>query len=121
MVGEAVLAYVSDQMFAVDLRETAAKTAITLSFASSSNDFKERLNQVHPALVILDLIAAGAELEWMIKECQLLNCKVIAYGPHSQADLLTKAKSLGCDEVYTNSWFKQNPDEVLKSWLVLNE
>lgn len=117
MAGEAVLAYVSDQMFAVQLRESAAKTATTLSFAASVKDFKERLQQVQPFLVILDLTAAGAELESLIKDSKANNTKVIAFGPRAQEDVLNKAKEFGCDAVYTNSTFKPYPDEVLKMWL----
>ena len=120
MIGEAVLAYVSDQMFAVDLREAAAKTEIALSFASSSGDFYEHLDQVHPVLAILDLTAVGADLDRMVKACKAIGCKVIAFGPHAQEDLLNKAKAAGCDEVYTNSAFKQRPDEVLKEWFALH-
>ncbi len=121
MVGEAVLAYVSDQMFAVDLREAAAQTGIALSFASSGSDFKQRLGQVHPTLVVLDLTAVGAELDWIVKECKSQNSKVIAFGPHAQEELLNKAKAAGCDEVYTNSVFKQQPVELLKEWFAMNE
>ncbi len=121
MVGEAVLAYVSDQMFAVNLREAAAQTGIALSFASSGNDFKQRLEQVHPSLVVLDLTAVGAELDWMVKECKLINSKVIGFGPHAQEELLNKAKAAGCDEVFTNSVFKQQPVDLLKEWFSLHE
>ncbi len=120
MVGEAVLAYVSDRMFAVNLREAAAKTKITLSLATSVGDFYERLEQVHPKLVILDLIAVGADLDKLVSDSKVIGSKVIAFGPGAQEELLNRARAVGCDEVFANSVFKQRPDELLKDWFTLN-
>ncbi len=117
MAGEAILAFVQDPMFSVQLREAAAKGQDTVSVVTSVAEFEQRIGQVHPKLTILDLGAVGADLETVIRTTKQQGSKAIAYGPHIMKDLFERARQLGCDAVYPNSRFKMSTEAILSEWI----
>lgn len=117
MAGEAILAYVPDLMFNVQLREAAAKSQSTIALVGNREEFYARLEKVRPHLVVLDLAAVGADLERLVEKAKAAHSTVIAYGPHVQKELFARAKSAGCEAVYPNSKFKMDTYAILSEWL----
>lgn len=117
MAGEAILAFVPDLMFNVQLREAAAKGQNTIALVGTRDEYYQRLTQVHPALVVLDLAAVGADLERLVEKAKAAGGKVIAYGPHVQKELFSRAERAGCDAVYPNGKFKMDTYDILLEWL----
>lgn len=117
MAGEAIVALVPDLMFSVQLREAAAQDQYTVSLVGSRAELEERMNDVAPSLVVLDLQSAGADLTAMISAGKRAGARVIGYGPHVQTALLEAAEAAGCDAVYPNSKFKMDTREILTQWM----
>ncbi len=117
MAGHAILAYVPDLMFAVHLREAAAKSQNTVSIVETRGDFETRLPEVHPALAVLDLTASGSATAALVTLAGQYDCRVIAYGPHVQKTLLAQAREAGCVAVYAKSVFKMETAKILRKWL----
>ncbi len=117
MAGEAILAFVPDLMFSVQLREAAGKQGCTIAFVDNPADFSDRLPQVDPALVILDLVTVGAQVEALVRASKQSGSRIIAFGPHVQKDLLANAERAGCDAVYRNSKFKMDTEAIIAQWL----
>jgi len=117
VAGEAIIAYMPDSMFSVQLREAAAHHQYTVSLVKSVDDYLARIGQVGPGLVVLDLSSAGAFVERMVAAGQQSGARVIGFGPPAQADLLAKAQAAGCDAVYLNSKFKMDTREILTEWM----
>ncbi|MCY0894222.1 MAG: hypothetical protein OWR52_12075 [Acidibacillus sp.] len=117
MAGQAVFAFVPDSMFSVQLREAVAKQNGSVAFTSNIQDFQSRLQQVLPALVILDLVAVGGEISNIVSLCRQSGSKVVAFAPHAQGDLFVMAEHEGCDQVYSSAAFKMDIESILAKWL----
>lgn len=117
MAGQAIVALVPDLMFSVQLREAAALEQYTVSLVGSRAEYDERLADVAPSLIVLDLLSAGTEMGAMVEAAKRIGACVIAYGPHVQTGLLQAAQEAGCDAVYPNSKFKMDTREILTQWL----
>ncbi len=117
MAGEAILAFVPDLMFSVQLREAASKQGCTIAFVDNSADFSARLPQVEPALVILDLATVGAQADALVRVSKQSGSRIVAFGPHVQTELLASAERAGCDAVYPNSKFKMDTEAIIAQWL----
>lgn len=117
MAGEAILAYIPDQMFSVQLREAAIKRQSTVSLVGNTTGFITRLQQMLPALVILDLAVVGGDIDHLVRMSKASGSRVIAYGPHVQMELLERARVAGCDAVYPISRFKMDTEDILAQWL----
>ena len=117
LAGHAILAFVPDLMFSVHLREAAAKSLDTVSIVETRGDFETRLEEVHPALAVLDLTASASATTTLVALAKQQGCKVIAYGPHVQKALLAEAREAGCEAVYAKSMFKMDTDKILRKWL----
>ncbi|PWI58104.1 hypothetical protein [Sulfoacidibacillus thermotolerans] len=117
MAGQAVFAFVPDSMFSVQLREAVAKLDGTIAFASNVQEFKTRIGQVLPALVILDLASIGSDLEEMVQVSKQSGSKVIGFAPHAQKESLARALRAGCDAAYANAKFKMETETILQEWL----
>ncbi len=117
MAGEAILAYVPDLMFSVQLREAAVKQGCTIAFVDNPADFSDRLPLVLPALVILDLASVGANVDAVVRASKQGGSRTVAFGPHVQKELLAGAERAGCDAVYPNSKFKMDTEAIIAQWL----
>jgi DNA-binding NarL/FixJ family response regulator len=76
--------------------------------------------QESPRLVIVDLANGGlsiaALLEMLHAACPQMP-RVVAYGPHVNADLLRAARQAGCDLVLPRSAFAEQLPHQLPVWL----
>ncbi|KUO97145.1 hypothetical protein [Ferroacidibacillus organovorans] len=117
MAGKAILAFVPDLMFSVQLREAAGRDNDVVTVVKQQEDFDQKLTQVAPTLVVLDLSAVGGDLERMVSRAKGNGAHVVAFGPHVRKDLLTRAKAAGCDAVFPNSKFKMDAESILQEWV----
>ena len=117
MAGEAILLYTSDLMFSVRVREVALNRDCTVSVVENDHDFKLRLEEVHPKLVILDLNVAGANIESHVENCKAVESRVVVYVPHAKRDLRARAQTAGVDAIYSSSQFKSDLVTILPSLL----
>ncbi len=117
MGGQAVFGFAPESMFSVQLREAVAKKDGTIAFALNMEEFRARLSQVLPALVIVDLLAAGADSTEIIHLSTQIGSKVIGFAPPSQIDVMTRAERDGCHAVYPSSKFKMDLESILSEWL----
>lgn len=116
VAGRAILALVPDLMFSVHLREAAARMDDSVAVVDTAADFRERLQEMRPTLAIVDLMAAGGDVEELVTASHAVGCRLIGFGPHAQRELLKQAESAGCDAVYPNSRFKMQTGEILQEW-----
>ncbi|OPG15256.1 hypothetical protein [Ferroacidibacillus organovorans] len=117
MAGKAILAFVPDLMFSVQLREAAGRDDDVVTVVKQQEDYEQKLTQVAPALVVLDLSSVGGDLEHMVSLAKRSGAHVVAFGPHVQKDLLARAKTAGCDAVFPNSKFKMDTESILQEWV----
>jgi len=117
MAGEAIVAFVSDPMFSVQLREAAGLEQFTITLASTVDEYRERLSQVSPALVVLDIASVGNQLETLVTTGIAAGARVVAYGSPAHSSRFAQAEQAGCVAVYPSAKFKMETREILAQWM----
>lgn len=69
-----------------------------------------------PALIVLDLHFPGLNLNEVLPLARTAGSKVVAFGPHVDANGLKAAREAGCDEVLPRSAFYKGLEEKLRQW-----
>jgi ActR/RegA family two-component response regulator len=83
-------------------------------------DLEALLCRRTPDLVIVDLALAGPDLGRLVdavRRGRLNSPRIVAYGPHVDAELLRDARQLGCDVVLPRSKFVEELPAALGGWL----
>lgn len=103
----ALLAVLNDLIFETKIRSTAQALGVKASIARSVGGLPGALDRIRPALVIIDLNSLGASaLDAVgIVRSHAAGSHVIAYVSHVDADLATRAKDAGADQVMPRSLF----------------
>ena len=63
-----ILALVSDLFFTVKIADSAKHLGLPIAFATSAEEFSDRLRHMRPALVIADLTLSGMDLAALIEQ-----------------------------------------------------
>lgn len=113
----AVLAIVSDLIFASKIRESAQHAGVAVDFATSAPRIIE-LAAGQPSLVIVDLnfhnINPLSLIDQLRRQPDLGGTKILGFGSHVQTDLLEQARQAGCHVVLPRSAFSQNLVKILQ-------
>ena len=99
-----------DLMFASRVRSVAERSAVGFAFGGNLPDGP--LDDVHT--VILDLGTRGGLASSLKAICdeRCPNARVIAFGPHVQADKMQRAKDSGIEIVMTNGQFDRSMHQL---------
>ena len=125
MIEEAKRIFVvcSDLMFSAGIREAGISQGISLEFIDSEVEFGEALAKFQPVLFLSDLHhhtlggEKSGELLKMLKSNQKnKDVYSIAWGKHTEPDLLKSATRAGFDRVMPRSLFvKEMPDLIRRA------
>jgi CheY-like chemotaxis protein len=114
-----VVAAVEDLFFAVRIQETARRLGVPLAVAGRADEVMRQIQASRPALLIVDLNAAGCQpLETIgrIKaEPALAGTRVVAFFSHVETALRAAALRAGCDDVLPRSAFTARLPELLSA------
>ena len=97
--------------------QQAAGSTVSIVRASNLDRLTELISEGN-----IDIVVADLEYDqdfWhkalqLFQENQNLNPKMIAYGPHEDANSMELARSLGCDPVLAKGAFVNNLKNILK-------
>ena len=70
-----------------------------------------------PDLVVLDLHASGIDTQQVIAEAKERDVPVLAFGRHTETDVLRAAREAGCDAVVVRSTFVEELPQLLRELL----
>jgi CheY-like chemotaxis protein len=92
---------------------------LTLRAARSADELVALARPTPPRCVIVDLDNPGLDLAALTAALAGLTPRprVVAYGPHVNADLLRAARAAGCDPVLPRSKFVECLEAELPGWL----
>jgi PleD family two-component response regulator len=114
-----ILAIVDDLMFMSKIRSAAGELGIALAFARSSEAALVEMRQRSPSLVIFDLNNGRTDpigtIALMKGDPALASIPMIGYVSHVDADVISKARAAGVDEVVARSTFSQRLVEILSA------
>jgi CheY-like chemotaxis protein len=115
----ALVAIVTDLMFIAKIQDGARRAGFEALFARSAEDAIEK-SKVAPAVIILDLNAAGFDALEAIRVLksaeQTSQIGLLGYVSHVEGDLIRAAQQQGCDRVVARSAFSQNLPALLQSY-----
>jgi CheY-like chemotaxis protein len=108
-----------DLIFTSRILGVARERGVTLRVARRAEELIDLARQAPPAAVILDLAAPGLDVAGLMGRLRQV-CdpppRVVAYGPHVQAELLKEARAAGCDPVLPRSKFVEVLPDALAGW-----
>ena len=100
----AIVAVVTDLLFQSRLREQARALGYDLVVAETLDAVRAALAG-SPALVVLDLHVSGIDWRRAVDAAKERAVPVLAFGRHTEAQLLRSAREAGCDRVVPRSTF----------------
>jgi DNA-binding NarL/FixJ family response regulator len=109
----------NDLLFSSKVTGTAAALQLPMELGMSAAKLLERAAAGDVRLVILDLSSAsGNPAEWIPQlRAIAAQCKIVAFGPHVQDQMLMAAHQAGCDEVLTRGQFNMDCANILRRYL----
>ncbi len=115
MVGapNGIVAIISDLMFQSRLREHALALGYEFVLADTADAAREALAAA-PALVVLDLHAAGVDWGEAVAQAKERGVPVLAFGRHTEAELLRSAREAGCDRVVPRSTLVEELPQLIQ-------
>jgi DNA-binding NarL/FixJ family response regulator len=107
-----------DMIFTSRIVGTARGLGLALSAARSTDALLKLAGQSTPPCVIVDLDNPGLDLPVLMHALGEIapRPRVVAYGPHVNAELLHAAREAGCDLVLPRSKFVEQLVEALPGW-----
>jgi CheY-like chemotaxis protein len=114
-----IIAIVTDLMFITKIQDGARRAGFTTQFAKSAAEAVEKAKEA-PAVIILDLNAAGSNAEETISFLksapETKDIKLLGFVSHVASDVIRAAQQAGCDRVVARSAFSQNLPELLEGY-----
>jgi CheY-like chemotaxis protein len=117
-MGAKVAVVVEDLFFLAKIRETAKVVGITVV----TPDLRRgpgAVGEAAPAMILLDLNARGISMvEWvqsLKSDPATADIPIVGFVSHVQEEVITAARSAGCDTVMARSAFTQRLPEILRS------
>ncbi len=107
-----------DLVFTSRIAGTARGLGLAVVAARSVSELVEMARRSPPRCVIVDLANPGLDLPALLRSLGELapRPRVVAYGPHVDADLLRDARAAGCDPVLPRSKFVEQLEGELPRW-----
>jgi len=108
-----ILAVVSDLMFQSRLREQARPLGYEITVAGSPQALRDGLDS-SPALLVIDLHADGLDWRQAVEAARAYSVPVLAFGRHTEAQLLRSAREAGCAAVVPRSTFVEELPRLIE-------
>jgi len=107
-----IVAAISDLMFQSRLREQARALGYEIAVAETLDAVRDGLAG-SPALVVLDLHVSGLDWRAAVDAAKERAVPVLAFGRHTEAQLLRSAREAGCDRVVPRSQLVEELPELI--------
>ena len=104
MTSPTIVAVVTDLLFQSRLREQAQALDYEVTVTETLDAIRDALAG-SPALVVLDLHVTGLDWQEAVATAKERGVPVLAFGRHTEAQLLRSAREAGCDRVVPRSTF----------------
>lgn len=108
-----VLAIISDLMFQSRVQEQARAMGYEVVLADTVDAAREALAAA-PALVVLDLHVDGIDWRQAVSMAKERGLPVLAFGRHTEAQLLRSAREAGCDRVVPRSTLVEELPQLIE-------
>jgi len=108
-----------DLIFTSRIVGTARGLGLTLAAARSAEGLVKLARRSPPRCAIVDLDNPGLDVSALLHALREIapEVRVVAYGPHVNAELLRDARAAGCDPVLPRSKFVEQLEVELPRWL----
>ncbi len=114
----AVLLLTSDLATSSKVAGAAARQGVRLEVALDASSLVEKVGQLSPRLVILDLGTPRLDVAAVVRALTgsaTARPSIIAFGPHVHEALLSAASAAGCDRVLSRGHFHAHIDGLLSA------
>lgn len=113
MLPRTIVAVITDLMFQSRLREQVLALGYGFALADTAETLAGALDSA-PALVVLDLQIAGIDWRLVVGSAKERRVPILAFGRHTEAQLLGSARDAGCDRVVPRSTFVEELPQLIK-------
>jgi CheY-like chemotaxis protein len=107
-----ILAVVSDLMFQSRLREHAVALGYEFVAADTPDELRAGIER-SPALAVVDLHVMGIDWREAVEAAKAGGVPILAFGRHTEAQLLREARDAGCDRVVPRSQLVEELPELI--------
>jgi DNA-binding NarL/FixJ family response regulator len=114
MMNETILIVVNDLMFQPRIAEAARALGMEARVADAADAVAEALG-APPAVVVVDVHAAGIDAAATIRAAREAGARVLAFGRHTDAAALRAAREAGADRVVARSQLVEQLGELIAS------
>lgn len=112
-----ILVVSQNLIFLPKIENSASSHGVKVRLAATESKFAEIYKLTVVPLVLIDL--EGSRKTWTSVVEKLTEStskpKIVAYGPHSDVELLNLARLSGCDEVLTKGQFNNSLPRIVKT------
>ena len=108
-----ILAVIPDLMFQSRVREQARALDFEIATVDTMSEATAALER-SPALLVLDLQAMGIDTVTLVADAKAREVPVLAFGRHTERDVLRAARNAGCDTVVVRSTFVEEMPQLLR-------
>lgn len=112
-----ILTFVTDVMYKTQIREAANPMGGVVAEVSGIQDGIDKLQQISPSLLILDVSHVPSGWERLIQSAKTQGVPVIAYGSQADESARSQAEAAGCNEVLVNTKFSMDLPQLLNRYL----
>ncbi len=113
-----ILAVCDDLFFVVKINEIARRAGLQPEYVKTAAELLSKAAEAPPLMIIVDLTAKSADAVEVIQQVRaqpsLKNVSVLAFGPHVDGELKTRAQSAGASMVLARSAFSANLPQIFK-------
>ena len=110
-----VVAYLTDLIFATKLSSTGSSLRVGVTIVRTPSQLWDQLQAGGVRLVLIDLSAEGDPLDAIRRSWgDAASPRIVAFGPHVEADLLAAAREAGASEVLARSAFSKRLPALLQ-------
>lgn len=109
-MGGVVALAVTDLMFEARIAGAVRRLGLDTRVAASMAALRDALDEA--TLVIVDLQAHGLDSVEAVREAVAAGTPVIAFGQHTNAEALRRARDAGADAVLRSAFFERLPELV---------
>jgi DNA-binding response OmpR family regulator len=111
--GTSVLAVITDLMFESRVREQTRALGYEFASAETTAAVRDALVAA-PSLVVLDLHVTGVDWPQVVSMAKEAGVPVLAFGRHTEAQLLASAREAGCDRVVPRSTLVEEMPQLIR-------
>jgi len=108
-----IVAYVADLLFSTRIEVTLRRLGFEVEVVAELAALEARLAAGRPEIIVLDL-HSGTTAEEVLARAKPLRVPVLAFGRHTDAELLRAARRAGCAEVVARSTFVEEMADLVQ-------